>query len=82
MACKHCHAHAGHGHGHTHSHRHDHGNEHSHGHDGHEVHGGETAEQDGDEGDPRRALRKVIVSGVLLLAAYYEIGRASCRERV
>lgn len=70
MACKHCHAHAGHGHGHTHSHRHDHGNEHSHGHDGHEVHGGETAEQDGDEGDPRRALRKVIVSGVLLLAAY------------
>ena len=70
MACKHCHAHAGHGHGHTHSHRHDHGNEHNHGHDGHEVHGGETAEQDGNKEDPRQALRKVIVSGVLLLAAY------------
>lgn len=70
MACKHCHAHAGRGHGHTHSHAHDHGHEHSHGHNGHGVHGGETAEQDGDEGDPRRALRKVIVSGVLLLAAY------------
>ena len=60
MACKHCHAHAGH--------EHDHG----HGHDEHEVHGGETSEQDREEEeeDPKRALRKVIVSAVLLLAAY------------
>ena len=61
MACKHCHAHTGHGHGHTHSHAHDHGH-------GHEVHCDEAAEQ--DEEDPRRALRKVIASAVLLLAAY------------
>ena len=55
MACKHCHAHADHGRGH----------------DEHEVHGGETSEQDREEEeDPKRALRKVIVSAVLLLAAY------------
>ena len=55
MACKHCHAHAGHGRGH----------------DEHEVDGGETSEQDREEEeDPKRALRKVIVSAVLLLAAY------------
>ena len=60
MACKHCHAHANHGH--------DHGR----GHDEHEVDGSETAEQDREEEeeDPKRALRKVIVSAVLLLAAY------------
>ena len=56
MACRHCHAHAGHGRGH----------------DEHEVDGGETAEQDREEEeeDPKRALHKVIVSAVLLLAAY------------
>ena len=60
MACKHCHAHA------------DHGHDHGRGHDEHEVHGGETSEQDRkeEEEDPKRALRKVIVSAVLLLAAY------------
>ena len=60
MACKHCHAHA------------DHGHDHGRGHDEHEVHGGETSEQDSkeEEEDPKRALRKVIVSAVLLLAAY------------
>ena len=60
MACKHCHAHAVHGH--------DHGR----GHDEHEVDGSETAEQDREEEeeDPKRALRKVIVSAMLLLAAY------------
>ena len=56
MACRHCHAHAGHGRGH----------------DEHEVDGSETAEQDREEEeeDPKRALHKVIVSAVLLLAAY------------
>ncbi len=60
MACKHCHAHA------------DHGHDHGRGHDEHEVDGSETAEQDREEEeeDPKRALRKVIVSAVLLLAAY------------
>ena len=60
MACKHCHTHA------------DHGHDHGRGHDEHEVDGSETAEQDREEEeeDPKRALRKVIVSAVLLLAAY------------
>ena len=60
MACKHCHAHV------------DHGHDHGRGHDEHEVDGSETAEQDREEEeeDPKRALRKVIVSAVLLLAAY------------
>ena len=60
MACKHCHAHA------------DHGHDHGRGHDEHEVDGSETAEQDREEEeeDPKRALRKGIVSAVLLLAAY------------